>query len=243
MSKTLLNGVNEVLKRVSVINSNSELGSLTESGKQVWIDIAIQVWNEAIDELYATMGTMKPQALATQQITLTTGAGSNVYALTNDIVELIWPFKCIAKNNILTQYPGGWEGLWRDQIDNSDFTGQPRYAAIYPYNASGLFSIVIDTFPTSEEVGDIYAYAYKRELVLTDATDTMPFNDTVFRAMVPAVAELWSKEQKKDFDADVFSVSIGRAARLARGIPQRTSWIKTGSGPNVTDPMEPGSAA
>ena len=46
----------------------------------------------------------------------------------------------------------------------------------------------------------------------------MPFNDHVFRAMVPAVAELWSKEQKKDFDAGHLECLIGRAARIMRGI-------------------------
>ena len=115
MAKTLLQGVNEVLQRVSVVSSQQPLGSLVNSGKQVWIDLAVQVWNEAIDELYATMGTTKPNALASQEITLITGVQQ--YLLTDDVVELIWPFKCIAKNNVINEYPGGWDALHKDQLD------------------------------------------------------------------------------------------------------------------------------
>ena len=52
MAKTLLDGVNEVLKRVSLIQGdNAILTDLTDSSRQVYIDVAVQVWNESVDEI------------------------------------------------------------------------------------------------------------------------------------------------------------------------------------------------
>ena len=44
MTKTLLNGVNDLLKRVKVIAGDTgTLSTLTDSAKQAYIDTAIQV--------------------------------------------------------------------------------------------------------------------------------------------------------------------------------------------------------
>lgn len=51
MAKTLLNGVNEVFKRIKLIQGDAAaLTSLTDSARQHSIDLAIQIWNEVVDE-------------------------------------------------------------------------------------------------------------------------------------------------------------------------------------------------
>jgi len=69
--KDLLNGVNEVLKKTDILDSDSGLlTSLTDSGKQVFIDTAVQVINETLDELYSTAQITKPNQLREATITL-----------------------------------------------------------------------------------------------------------------------------------------------------------------------------
>ncbi|KKL14210.1 hypothetical protein LCGC14_2518020, partial [marine sediment metagenome] len=73
MPKSLLNGVNEVLKAVDIIEGDTGLlTSLTDSARQVFIDSAKQKLNEVIDQLYSILGDPKPQQLAEDTITLVT---------------------------------------------------------------------------------------------------------------------------------------------------------------------------
>src|SRR5690242_2414132 len=89
-NKTLLNSVNEILKRVSVIAGDSgALTSLTDSARQVDIDTAVQVVNEGIDELYSTTGESLPNQRASSTITLATGTRN--YSLQSGLVRLHWP--------------------------------------------------------------------------------------------------------------------------------------------------------
>ncbi len=64
MSKTLLDGVNEVLKKVDIIDEDAGLLlTLSDSARQTFIDLAIQVINEVLDELYSITKTSKPKQL------------------------------------------------------------------------------------------------------------------------------------------------------------------------------------
>ena len=44
-------------------------------------------------------------------------------------------------------------------------------------------------------------------------------------ALVPAAAAFWNREQKRNYDSEVASLSFARAARLLRRTPPRTSWL------------------
>lgn len=220
MAKTLLNGVNDVLKRVNIITGDSgELASLTNSGKQTFIDLAIQVWNEAIDELYTTAETPKPNELAESTITLATS--TREYTLASDLVQLRFPLQDETNGRYLSEYPGGYTALVSDQDIPGNYTGQPYYAAIRETDGK----LYVDRQPTSNENGQVYKYRYDKELALTVAGSTVPFKDVVYRAMVPAVAELWKRDQRNSFDEAYYRLSIGRAARLLTQKQQRDSWL------------------
>jgi len=218
MAKTLLNAVNEILKRVGEISGDSaELTSLTVSARQTIIDVAVQVVNEGIDELYTTTNTASPKEQAESTITLVTDDRS--YALASDLVQLRWPLIDKTNNQYLWQHPGGYNAILEIDPEQDD-DGLPHFAAISPVNEE----LYLDRIPTATENGRVYTYQYDKDLVLTGQDDTVPFKDIVFRAMVPAWVQLWKRERKGEFDGDLFETSIGRASRLLNQNQPRRSY-------------------
>lgn len=221
MAKSLLNCVNEVLKKVKVIAGDAGvLTTLTDSGRQVYIDNAIQSWNESIDQLYSVSSKALPQEMAENTITLVTS--DRDYVLETDIVQLRFPFLDETNGRFIEEFPGGYEELVNSQPFPSNYTGIPYYAAIRPTDGQ----LYLNTIPTSSENGLVYKYRYDKDLVLTIAADTVPFSDATFRAMVPAVAEIWKRGQNQSFDAEIFNMSIGRASRFMTNKQQRSSWMR-----------------
>ena len=95
----------------------------------------------------------------------------------------------------------------------------------------------MDRAPTALENGNVYKYRFDRDTVLDKATDEFPFSDMVFRALIPAAAQLWKLNHQQEFAGALFNRSMARAARLLRKIPARTSWSAPRGGSNVTDPL------
>lgn len=210
MAKTLLNGVNEVLKRVHAISgTDGEFTGLTDSARQPWIDLAVQVWNETIDRFFVVSNKPKPNELAESTITLVTG--TRAYSFPSNFLQLRWPLVNQTNGDVIEEYPGGYWQMFQDQTIPGNYTGKAQMAAIRETDSK----LYLDRIPTTAENGAVYTYNYDKNLELTAASDTMPFNDVVFRALVPAVAELWSKEQKRAFDESAYNRAIGTAARYA----------------------------
>ncbi len=208
MAKTLLNCVNEVFKRVGLIHGDSAaLTTLTSTARQRSIDVTKQIVNEGIDELYSISDKAMPKEQAEDTITLV--VGDRDYALADDLVTMRWPMIDKTNNQYLQPYAGGYNQMIFDDPEQDD-TGLPHFAAIRP--TDGL--LYLDRAPTSEEAGRVYTYQYDKELELTTAASTVPFGNTVFRAMIPVWAQLYRRDMENSFDQDIFKLSIGRAARL-----------------------------
>lgn len=208
-NKTLLDGVNEVLRKKSLIAGDASLlSSLTDSARQSWIDIAIQVINEGIDEVYSISAVPLPNQMVETTITLATN--TKAYSLPTDLVRMHWPLIDRTNRRFIQRYSNGYEEML--QIDlGQTFTGLPLYAAIRPSDNK----LVMDRTPTSAENGNVYNYQYDKDTVLVAATDTMPFNNAVFRAMVDVWAQLWERVKRtQNYDVVMFKTSLGRAARL-----------------------------
>ena len=235
MAKSLLNGVNEVLKKVDILEGDTGLlTSLTDSARQTFIDTAVQSLNEVVDELYSVMEKPKPNQLAEATITLVTN--DQDYALATDLITLLTDFDLIdtTNNHVIAILDD--EDAYRQLILtdlNQDDTGLPSVAAIRPTDGE----LYMDRKPTASENGRIYNYRYNKELELVLAADTFPFGNAVFRAVVPAAAELWKLLRHKEFSQGLFDASIGRAARLITKTPIRSSW-RPGQSENATDPLE-----
>lgn len=218
MAKTLLNSVNEILKRVGLIAGDAGLlTSLTDSARQPAIDVAVQVVNEGIDELYSASQVPKPNGQGEATITLATADRS--YALAAGLVRLRWPMVDKTNTQFLFQYPGGYNAILLGDPEQDD-TGLPVYAAINPVSGE----LHLDRAPTANENGRIYTYQFEKDVSLSVYTDTVPFKDQVFRAMVPVWVQLWKRERRNEFDGDLFRVDLGRAAALMTQIMPRDSY-------------------
>ena len=108
MAKTLLDGINEVLKRVKIVRGDTGvLTGLTDATVQTHIDLAVQMWNESLDDLYTD--TIKPKELAESTLTLVTG--DRDYALQTDLVELKFPLIDETNGNYIFEWKRGYMDL------------------------------------------------------------------------------------------------------------------------------------
>lgn len=218
MAKTLLNAVNEVLKRVGTIAGDAgALITLTDSARQRSIDVCIQAVNEGIDELYSACEVALPKEQA--EATLTLVLGQRGYALAADLVQLRWPMIDKTNNQYLKEFGGGYNAMLIADPEQDD-TGLPVFAAIRPTDGY----LHLDRAPTSVEAGRIYTYQYDKDLSLEDDADTVPFSDAAFRAMVPVWVQIWKRELRNEFDGDLFKANIGRAGRFLRQTQPRSSY-------------------
>lgn len=218
MAKTLLQAVNETLKRVRVISGDSGvLTTLTDSARQGAIDIAVQVINEGLEELYSVVSMALPKQQAQSTVTLVTSQRD--YTLASNLIALRWPLIDKTNNQIITEFPGGYNAILTYDREQDD-TGLPQSAAISPVDGK----LYLDSIPTSAEAGRIYTYQYDKDLSLVDAADEFPFSDTAFRAMVPVWVQLWKREEQNQFDGDLFKASMGRAARSLPMKPPRSTY-------------------
>ncbi len=219
MSHTLLDAVNETLKRVRIIDTGNTgvLSSLTSSAVQHNIDVAVQVINEGIDELYSAIGISMPGQSAESTITLATG--SREYTLASDLITLKWPM--VDRTN--TQYLFEWTDSYEDflALDPQQlYTGLPIWGMVSPITSK----LRVDRACDAASNGRVYTYEYERNTALVNATDSIPFNDACFRAMVPAWVQLYKREERNEFDQPLFQQSIGRASRFVSEEKARTSY-------------------
>jgi len=230
MAKTLLQGVNEVLKKTETLTSSNVLLSLTDAGKQVFIDSAIQSWNEAVDDLYSTARTPKPHHMRVGHIVLAVGVQD--YELESDLELIYWPMHDETFGQYL--YEKDYHTLRTSQSQPDNYTGIPNFAAIHPETGN----LYVDRSPNADEADRDYRYHYGVDLELTTATDVFPFSNTVFRAMTEAVAEKWKLIQHNKFEEGIYHAAIGRAARYLGKRPQLSSWKRISQKPSITDPLD-----
>lgn len=235
MAKTLLNGVNELLKKVNIIDEDAGIfATLSDSANQTFIDLAIQSINESVDDLYSVSRQPKPEQLAENTITLVTD--DQDYVLQTDLIRIRREFGLIDETNnhfITILGEDGYRQIIIGDIEQDD-TGLPHWAAIRPTDGE----LFLDRKPTAAENGNVYKYRYDKDLVLVAAADTFPFTDVVFRALIPAAAEMWRFHKHGEFAEKLYNSSLARAARYLSKINERTSWQPKRHGVNITDPME-----
>lgn len=219
MAKTLLDGVNEVMKRVKLIaGAQGELTTLTDSARQPSIDTIVQIWNEAVEELYSLIDQPVPNEAVLGSLTLV--AGQREYDCPADLVQTHWPLLDTTNGQEIWHYSGGYEQMRQDQVQPASYTGLPHYAVIEPVAGK----LRLDRAPTAEYAGRVYEWLYDKDLSLSAAADTFPFEDAVFRAMVPAVANLWARGDRKDFDQALYAQNLARAGRLVTKKQMRSRW-------------------
>lgn len=232
--------VNATLKRIGVIGGESaelSTGTTTATGTgytastvftsrsdiQHSVDLVLQMWQEAANELYAH--NLIPNLLATATIIVTATDGRE-YAMPSDFERIAGEehsmrvLRAATENLVLYEYPGGYLQMLADQPVASDYIGDANAWAISPRNEA----IRLDRTPTAS--GMVYNIAYERRVDLTStmATATMPFSDTVCRSLIPAVAEYYNRSKKKEFEPRIFRSAMVRAFVYANKSQDRTRW-------------------
>lgn len=218
MAKTLLNSVNDLFKLANLAAGDQDaLTSLTDSARQHDIDSCILALNQTIDELYSSSELAMPQQQAESTIVLATG--TRFYSLATNFNRLHWPLIDKTNQNYIYQYSGTYDDLLALDPEQDD-TGLPLWGVIRPTD-SKLF---LNVAPTSAENGNTYTYQYDKDLELSASSDTVPFNNVVYRAVIPAAFQAWKRERRGEFDQGLFKAHIGRASRLLTQVNQRSHY-------------------
>lgn len=205
MAKTLLNAVNQILQKVG--STVDDVSSLTDTGRKRDINLAVQVWNEATDLVYAAAKAPVPKEQAESTITLV--ASQRDYTLASDLVQLRWPLIDKTNAQYIHKHGGDYNDILVEDPEQDD-DGLAISAVISPVDSK----LYLSKLPTATEAGRVYTYQYDKDLELTAAADEVPFSNAVFRAMVNVSAQLWKAEKNNVFNEVFFKTSIGHAARL-----------------------------
>jgi len=230
VAKTLLDCVNEIFKRVNVIAGDAAaLTTLVDSARQHPIDVAVQVVNEGIDEIYSFTQEGLPLQQAENTITLSTNVRE--YSLASDLIRLHFPLIDRTHGQYITQFPGGYDEMLEWDIYQNQ-TGQPMYACISPIDGK----LRVEQSPNSSVNGYVYTYEYEKNLALSLTTDTVPFSDAVFRSMVPMWVQLYKREMEGEFDQPLYASAIGRASRYLSQLEPRPSYLPRARGSTFLEP-------
>ena len=242
MAIVFLTAINSTLKRVGEIAGDSEelatstvtstatglvaTDAFTDSRRQHKIDVAIQLWNEAIHELYS-LGLAAAVA-STATISLTDGGRE--YDLPDDFERIAgkgWYDRVLrgaTTGLVVREYQGGYSKMLADQPVASDYRGDPLHWALSP----AANKIRFDTEQTSDQAGETYNFLYEKRLSLssTMATSTLPFSDTVADAVLPVVAEAYHRVFKKEFDQGFLQNALARSLAYMIQKGPRDRWGK-----------------
>ena len=224
MAYSFLDGVNRVLTRTGDIAGDAlKLTSFTDSARQTIVDDVLQIWNEVIHEMYG-FGALVGE-VDEDEITLETDV--NDYDLPDDFEALAgktyWT-RCLINattGHRIHEYPGGFDKLFCDQPDPTNFTGQPRHFVFNPI----VDEFRMDTIPTSNENGSVYKFLFEKRISLTKTGDKFPFTDTVVDALVPVVAEVTTINiDKRTRDTISANAGFNRALATMMKKKKRTSY-------------------
>ncbi len=206
-NKTLLNSVNDLFKLANLTAGDQDaLTTLTDTARQHDIDAAILAVNQTIDEMYATLDESRPSQQAQSTITLATSTRN--YTLATNYVRLHWPLIDKTNGQYIYEYEGDYDDLLELDPETTS-TGLPIWAVIRPTDGA----LYVFPTPTSADNGKVYTYQYDQDTELTAAASTVPFNNFVYRAFIPAAFQLWKRERRGEFDTQLFKVHLGRALR------------------------------
>jgi len=234
MAITYFEAVNDSMKRSGLIAGDvGEISTTTGATAseifqanteiQHGVDLMIQMWQETTNEVYSL--SLVPKLVATATIDLV--SGTREYALPSNFERVAGidaneqVMRAATGVRVLPEYPGGYLQMLADQPNATDYTGEPMRYAISPAN-NATDMIRVDREPTDTEDGWYYYLPYERtiSLTVTQATEAMPYSDTVTRSLVPVVSEMFERTRKKEFDPNIFRASLVRALTMSRTKPR-----------------------
>ena len=215
---TLLDMVNNTMRRAGLIDSVDEvLADLTEDALQVDIDMMIDAINDVIREMHSIADLLPWQ---TSIGTITLADGTKEYAgPTNFMAMSSSRLQRLDEGMFISPYKGGYEQMFHDQTDPSQYTGQPTEWALNPVTDT----IRLNATPGASEAGHVYSFLYSAEIYMSTAAQEFPFNDAVTHALQPAIVEAY--RQMSDGDEEYSPItkvrSLSQAIKRLTHAPDR----------------------
>ena len=208
-TKTLLDGVNDVLIRVGQIDSQSKLVSLINQSRQRYIDSIVFLWRDSVQDIYTLTSKPMPIEMKEADPPIVLVADKREYDLPDDLIQIRWPLEDRVNGLRIYNYPGGYETMRWDQRIPDRWEGLPYRACINPINRK----LRMDRTPLVQEDGRVYQLSYDRTVIPQQQFDVMPFEDDVYESMVPLVTMMFEMKQAGQ-TTTLGSTAYGRAAQL-----------------------------
>ena len=239
MPLTILAMMNASLKRVGVIQGDAgnlvtstvtstatgltATEAFTDSARQRQIDVMLQCLNEANHSIFS-LGLL-PKEAATGSFNL--ASGTREYALPSDferMAGMTWETRCMrgaTSGQLLYEYPDGYAKMLADQPIATDWVGDPQSFALSPVDSY----FRLDREPATGAT-DLYYYLYDKRIGFssTQATTALPYSETVADSLVPVLAEMWSRNFKKESDSFILSTALTRALEYAGKTQRLDRW-------------------
>lgn len=222
---TFLEAVNSVLKRVGVLQgSTGDLTVLTatsgasNTARARDISTTIDLWNEAIQHVY----DLAPFAGEVASATFSGVANTREYSLPDDFERMAGDsydlriVKAATAQLTLTEYRGGYQQMYADQISATQYSGAPSQWAINPVSGKLRF----DTENTATNTATAsWNFLYEKRVSTFTSTSTattavFPFSNSTVQALIPVVAQFYNAEMKDKFDRRKFQISVSRAVKF-----------------------------
>ena len=222
---TFLQGVNSVLKRVGVVQgSTGDLTSLSattsssNTARARDISTVIDLWNEAIQHVY----DLAPFNGEIASATFSGVANQREYSLPSDFERMagdsyqVRIVKAATAQLTLTEYRGGYQQMYADQLSATNFGGAPSQWVINPVSGSLRFDTENSATQTATST---WNFLYEKRVstftsTSTATSDVFPFSNSTVQALIPVVAQFYNAEMKETFDRRQFQISVARAVRF-----------------------------
>ena len=183
MSTTFLSAVNRILRLNAVIRGDTDtVATFSDVQHNASLNLAIIAVQDELTLLIADQ-TIPNERKTSGTITLV--ASQQTYSLASDFTRFyaIPSFYNSSNNYKIFEYPGGLSQLQLDDYKYETNTGQPNWFYFYPTTTDkvGLYLV-----PNAS--GQIWTYEYEGSVLVTVATDNLPFHNTEQDNMFIAMA-------------------------------------------------------
>jgi hypothetical protein len=173
---TFLECIQKIFIDMAIIRGDTDLpSSFSDTQHSASLGVAQQAVKKELINL-VSQKLLPKERVTTGAITLV--SGTRVYNLASGFTAFYGKrrFYASSANQELFEYPGGLEQLQRDVLTYATDVGSPTYWYFEPSNQStkqvGFFHV-----PNSSVDGRVYAYDYQTSVLVSSASDSLPFHN------------------------------------------------------------------
>lgn len=172
---TFLEAVNRILRLNAILRGDTDaVTTFSDTAHNASLNLAIVAVQDELTRLIADKLLPKERSTA-GSITLTTN--TRTYDLASDFIGFygLPHFYNTTANRQIYEYPGGLQKLQVDIYNFQTQYGQPNWFYFEPSNSTykkvGFFQV-----PSSAENGNVWTYDYEASVMVSSASDAMPFH-------------------------------------------------------------------